>query len=39
MKISRLALNAIAELSAEGLKLGSRDHKCFMMATSATRVG
>ena len=29
-------MSAIAELAAEGLRLGSRDHKCVMMAT---RVG
>ena len=39
MRITRLAVNDIAEVSAEGLRLECRDHKCFMMATSATRVG
>ena len=32
-------MSAIAELSAEGLRPGSIDHKCVMMATAATRVG
>ena len=36
VRIIRLAVNAIAELAAEGLRRGSRDHKCVMMAT---RVG
>ena len=36
VRITRLAVSAIAELTAEGLRLGSRDHKCVMMAT---RVG
>ena len=39
MRIFRMAVSAIAELSAEGLRLGPMDHKCVMMATAATRVG
>ena len=39
MKIFRMAVSAIAELSAEGLRPGPMDHKCVMMATAATRVG
>ena len=38
MRITRLAVIANAELSAEGLILGSRDHKCVMMASATTRV-
>ena len=33
MRITRLAVSAIAELSTEGLRL--RDHKCVMMAIAA----
>ena len=39
MRITRLAVSAIVELSAEGLRPRYMDHKCFMMATAATRVG
>ena len=38
MRITRLAVSAIADLSAEGLRLRSRDHECVMMASVATRV-
>ena len=38
MRITRLALSAIAELSAKCLRQGSRDHKCVMMASAITRV-
>ena len=33
VRITRLAVSAIADLAAEGSRLGSRDHKCVMMAT------
>ena len=39
MRIFRMVVSAIAELSAEGLRPGPMDHKCVMMATAATRVG
>ena len=39
MRITRLAVSAIAEPSAGGLRVGYRDHKCVMMATAATMVG
>ena len=39
MSLTRLDVSALAELSAEGLRPGPRDHKCVMMATAATRVG
>ena len=39
MRILRMALSAIAELSAEGLLPGPMGHKCVMMATAATIVG
>ena len=39
MRIFRMAVSAIAELSAEGLRPGSMDLKCVKMATAATRVG
>ena len=38
MSITRMAVSAIAELNAEGLRPGFRDHKCVMMATAASRV-
>ena len=37
VRITRLAVSAIVELAAEGLRLGSRDHKCVMMATRVGR--
>ena len=39
VNIFRMAVSAIAELSAEGLLPGPMDHKCVMMATAATRAG
>ena len=33
MRITRLDVSATVELAAEGLRLGSRDHKCVMMVT------
>ena len=39
MRIFRMAVSAIAELTAEGLGPGPMDDKCVMMATAATRVG
>ena len=39
MRIFRLAVCAIEELSAEGLRPGSMNNKCVIMATAATRVG
>ena len=39
MRVFRMAVSAIAELSAEGLRPGPMDHKCVMMATAAAWVG
>ena len=39
MRIFTMAVSAIAELSAEGLRPGPMDHKCVMMAKAATRLG
>ena len=39
MRIFRMAVSAIVELSAEGLRPGPMEHKCVMIATAATRVG
>ena len=37
MRFFRMAKSAIAELSAEGLRLGLMDHKCVMMASRVGR--
>ena len=39
MRVFRMAVSAIAELSAECIRPGPMDHKCVMMATAAARVG
>ena len=39
MRIFRMAVSAIVELSAEGLRPGPMYNKCVMMGTVATKVG
>ena len=39
MRIFRMAMSAIEELSAESLRPGPIAYNCVMLATAATRVG